>query len=176
MSFQSTSFLSLLFNEGVYIIPEMISVIDIEKPLSKAEKQNALEPVKTAPSTEPIPSIGNNKKRILIITHHLKSSLGGSEKDFLIKILGALKLSLEDVAIINSDNLNFEDLIKTFTPSFMLAFTNANNIGFLNDNKYYFSTVKSIQLLRADELSSIENDKSKKTLLWNALKDVLVGI
>ena len=163
MSFQSSNYLSLLFNEGVYIIEEQ----------EKERKIDVLSQSKAAPTFE---YIGNNKKNILIITHHNKSSLSGGEKEFLIKILSALKLSIEDVAIVNSDNLDFDQLKMYFNPSHILAFTGPKKIDSLNGDKYVFSKFGNVFQLQADELPLIENDKAKKALLWNSIKDVLTGI
>ena len=175
MSFQNTNIYSLIFNEGIYIIPESNNIRgEVGLPSSIAKASNEIE--ESVLPIENIPYIGKNKKHILIITHHIKENISNGEKEFLLKILGALKLTFEDVAIVNSDNLDIDSFKNSLNPSFIIAFTDSRTIDFLPEEKYTFSQVSSIQTLHADELAEIENDKAKKTLLWNSLKDVLMGI
>jgi len=162
MSHPSTTYLSLLFNEGIYIIKE--------------DKRHSTNETIVSEPVESFKYIGENKKQILIITHHKSTNLTNSEKDFLLKILLALKLSINDVAIINSDHLDYDKLKMLFKPRFVLAFVGDKNIEFLNEGMYLFSEHEDAFLLRADELSIIETDKTKKTVLWNSLKEVLKEI
>src|SRR4029078_6806696 len=65
----------------------------------------------TVPETAQLKYLGNNKKNIAVIVKHQSATyLPDDELSFLVNILSACKLSLADIAILNSSRIQAEEL------------------------------------------------------------------
>ena len=143
------------------------------------EKKTVKETTKPAFTTEAAAQwkwLGDNKKNILIILNNNDVvHLPDNELNFLSGILGACKLNLADVAIVNINN-HPEALYKELTSFFK------SKIVFLFDVEpaafglpmsfphYQIQSFAGNSFLYSPSLKDLENDKVEKSKLWVCLK------
>jgi hypothetical protein len=185
--------LSLLLDEEIYVFND--SPKNNVTPISGKNRNEMLaEPAKptpassiTVPKVEPeiIPQptkndgfdyLGENNKYILIVVNNADEKfLSKADLAFLVKIMGAKKWTLEDVAIVNMakyTNLNFEDLKAFFACNKIVTFgfnpAVLNIVGAVANQK---SVYKNVAILGTWDLTKLQNDVAKKTVFWNQLKE-----
>lgn len=158
----------------------------VEKSLSsppKPEDSTATTIPKTEAPAVPLKTkndgfeyLGENNKYILIIVNNQQEQfLNKVDLAFLVKIMGAKKWALEDVAIVNMakyEHLNFEDLTAYFACNKIVTFgfnpAVLNIVGAVANQK---TTYKNVAILGTWDLPKLQSDVSKKTIFWNQLKD-----
>ncbi len=140
--------------------------------LKNNQHSNETEPAKT------LAVLGNNKKHILIIISNDDTLyLPDDQLNFLLGILSACKLSMEDVAILNI-NKNKAVTYKLLTAElkaekiFLFGVSTAQLGLPLDFPNYQIQSFNSQVYLTAPLLSLLQNDKAEKTLLWNCLKQI----
>lgn len=154
-------FLSLFLNEPIYIV---------EEPRQPDETQDLPE----------IRYKGQNKQEILVIVYdEMEEYLSEKDEALLLKILQAVRLSQDDIALVNMrslqnqangfaalNNIPYKTLI-TFgeTPE---AFSFREYLV-----KYKWNTDDQNRMyLQADALKDIAHDRTKKELLWKNLQEI----
>ncbi len=132
----------------------------------------------TPPTAEEWPSLGNNQKNILIVvTHTTIVHLPDDELDFLVKILMACKLGLNDVAIINYHNYQqatTKILLEKFNPKNVLLF-GIDPISFglpAGFPPFQIQQLAATGYLYAPPLLQLVEDKNLKAQLWTCLKRI----
>jgi hypothetical protein len=195
--------LSLLINEEIYLIDDdqykvnddliikPLQIIEIvEQEIAIVSEETEKYKTKTEETTVPIipkeepnatPSkpeykyLGDNNKYILIIVNEPNSDfLNKKDLAFLTKILGAKKLDINDVAIVNLakyQSLDFDQLKSFFGFSKLITFginPKILNVEGAVSNKN--SIYKDVAVLGTWHLSVIDGDVNKKTTFWNELK------
>lgn len=114
---------------------------------------------------------GSFKKKILItVQDNVSEIINDSDLEFLLKILGAVKLSLDDVAIVNTakNKIDLTDL-SIWSATHYLSFT-AEPISQGNASFYTPFHIEEVHCLSCDKLKEIAEDKGKKQQLWAALQ------
>lgn len=155
-------FLSLFLNESVYIVDE-------PEPLESTE-----------PELPEIQYKGQNKQKILIMVYDEKEEFL-SEKDeaFLLKVLQAVQLTINDIALVNCQNL--EDPANNFTALNNISYKTLISFGEIPEAlpfskylvKYQLNTDEQNRVyLQADALKDIARDRTKKQLLWKNLQEI----
>ena len=153
------------------IIPELynnsIVVLDGEQPKSKTLKVDTFQ------------FLGGNKKNILILVENRNEMyLTDDDLQFLTGILNACGLSMADVAIVNTYNLQHKilDLKNKFYPIILMAFgINWNVLGIENTLPLYQSTIISeINVINAQPLHLLAKNVEEKKILWNCLKQIFI--
>src|SRR5688572_2828677 len=95
------SFFQSFYPEGIFLIPEKSNTA---LPL-EIEKEQVFE----------VKFYGGNNQRILILLEDVEAEfISEQDKEFLGKVLGAIKLSYNDVALINTfknSTLSFQDYL-----------------------------------------------------------------
>jgi len=129
----------------------------------------------TPPEKKAARYFGNNQKNIVVIVSHQSSPfLPDGELSFLSNVLAACKLSIADIAIINSTNIEQHDLqniIDLEGKNVLLFGVQPMSIGLpINFPPYQLQAFNGRTYLHAPGLSEIENDKNLKTRLWTSLK------
>jgi len=119
--------------------------------------------------------LGDNQKNILVIvSHHSAPFLTDPELNFLTAVLGACKLSIADIGIINRSHCEVTDLqniINTEGRNVLLFGTEPLSIGLpINFPAFQLQAFNNRTYLHAPSLSQIESDKALKARLWNSLK------
>jgi hypothetical protein len=130
----------------------------------------------TVPENPPMVYLGKNQKKILaLVNHENLPFLPDQELAFLSTILGACKLSVADIALIN--------FARTGTPALqqMIRELEANQVLLfgigpeaidlpINFPQFQLQPFNNRIYLHGPSLSELENDKSLKLKLWNSLK------
>lgn len=155
------------------------SLVDLGK--MRAETETALPPAESGPSRTDKPatawkSLGNNQKNILVVVNNNGIAfLPDNELTFLTGILGACKLSLDDVAIFNFQNhpgIAFKELMNHFKSKIVLLFdTEPAAFGLpMSFPHYQLQPFSGNTFLYSPSLKELENDRVEKSKLWVCLK------
>jgi hypothetical protein len=122
--------------------------------------------------------LGKNNRHILIVVNEKDHKfLGDDDLSFLLNILSACKLTMADAVLVNSydnDNIVYEKLIKTFTPSFILFIgAEPQALGFpVQIPMYQVQGYNKQKYLCAPSLQKLSADKEEKKQLWVALQKI----
>ncbi|MBT29255.1 MAG: hypothetical protein CMO01_06295 [Thalassobius sp.] len=166
---EEQSFLSLFIDTPIYVIKN--DNFDTPTPVEKLEEQ-------TPPTIEQpeLKFYGQNKYGVAIIVNYNNGDFLKSEEfNLLIKICEAVSLSLNEIAIINSnENKALEDLeLNTLIGySTLIHFGDIwepTNIPSSKD-LYQSLSIEGKTILLADDLAVLKNDVNAKRALWGALK------
>jgi hypothetical protein len=166
----------------------LIDTHDNAKPISNANAAkdgiNTLVEKNIATKKETVGNIkflGKNAKNILIIVDEKEHAfLGDDELSFLMNILNACTVSMQDVALVNasnSDDVVYENLNAQFEPRIVLFLgTEPQLLNFpVQIPQYKIQAYNNQQYLCAPSLQKLSSDKEEKKKLWMVLK-VLFGI
>jgi hypothetical protein len=161
MSELKGKYLKYVYTEGIYWINAEVHEL--------AKDPTSVSSLKTH-------FLGGNGKNILILTDHDSSDqFPESQRTFLIKILQAIHLSLEDIAIVSQQTNYTKALFLTdFNPKIIIFIETSPSLldKALNDEKYVIGKHPDYLYLYTDSLAAIENDQEKKKLLWKNLKSL----
>ncbi|MEO6613190.1 MAG: hypothetical protein ABIT05_14995 [Chitinophagaceae bacterium] len=120
--------------------------------------------------------LGNNGRHILVIVNN-EESAGLPDKDlaFLTEILGACKLNLADVAIVNLHNhpgTTYKDLTAFFKSRIVLLFAvEPADFGLpMSFPAYQIQAFANNSFLFSPSLKELGNDRVEKSKLWVCLK------
>jgi hypothetical protein len=122
--------------------------------------------------------LGENRKNILIIINHNDVvHLPDDELNFLTDILGACKLSIGDVAIVNLNNhpgVSYKELTNHFKSKNVFLFGVEPEIFGLPMSFPHFQlqSFANNSFLFSPFLKELENDKLLKSKLWVCLKRI----
>ncbi len=125
--------------------------------------------------------LGKNARNILILIEENEHAfLGDDELSFLMNILNACNVSMQDVALVNASNnadVVYENLNAQFIPSIVLFLgTEPQLLNFpVQIPHYKIQAYNHQQYLCAPSLQKLSSDKEEKKKLWMVLK-VLFGI
>ncbi len=148
-----------------------------EDPVPGAKK-SAVEQKVRANNTESWKSLGNNQKNILIVVDYPAiANLPDDELNFLTGMLTACRLSLDDVAIINTNNyklVNYKDILTQFKSKIIFLFGVAPGDFGLPVNFPFFQvqTVSNCIFLYAPALEQRHTDILLKSRLWVSLRSI----
>jgi hypothetical protein len=135
-------------------------------------------PAPEVPSEAGYSYLGNNEKKVLIIVSNPGVDyLTEDDMAFLKGMLSACKLSLQDVAIFNTgnlDNFSYLGLVRQLeTRVVLLINTTASAIGLPLDFPYYqVQPFSNMTFLASPALSVIKNDPLEKSKLWVCLRRI----
>ena len=123
--------------------------------------------------------LGKNEKSILIlVSKDTVAFLEENELNFLSSVLGACKLSLADVAIVNinsiANNTSYTKFLSQLKSKTVLLFnidTKRIDLPF-NFPDFQLQQFDHCTYLSAPSLKEIEENKTLKTQLWNCLKNI----
>jgi hypothetical protein len=125
-----------------------------------------------------IQMLGKFQKNILIIVNEPDEKYLSDEKlNFIISILSACKLTMEDAGIVNCHNnqeIHYNAIQKQLNPKVMLVFGSelqALDFPFVVPNFQIHTHNKQI-FVTAPEVGILQHDKAMKLLLWNCLKTI----
>lgn len=166
----------------------LIDTDDIAKPISNGsaakDDMNAIVEKNIDVKKETVGSIkflGKNAKNILIIVDEKEHAfLGDDELSFLMNILNACAVSMQDVALVNAsnnDDVLYENLNTQFEPSkIMFLGTEPQLLNFpVQIPQYKIQAYNNQQYLCAPSLQKLSSDKEEKKKLWLVLK-VMFGV
>lgn len=128
--------------------------------------------------TGTISYLGNNKRKIVIIVRSPETLyLPDEDLKFLLGILSACKLSMEDIALINASknsSLLYKDLTEQLSAEKIFLFgVDPDVLRLPLQFPYYQIQQFNNQVyLSSASLTELQNDKAEKMKLWNCLKKV----
>lgn len=195
---ENTEFLKYFINEDLYQVESLETKRDKESPKIEDEKEvgvaESIEKPQISPKQEEVAEIstpdtvqvaeeplekieptiisykGGNEQGILILVEDSTDEfLNESDLAYLLKILGAVKLSLADIALVNvHKSKNYAEL----DYEQVLVFTTNHSFQIPNPTKYSPTQLEGLQILLADPLNQIAASVELRTNLWNALKQL----
>jgi len=125
--------------------------------------------------------LGNNQKQIAIIVNDPATIyLPDEDLNFLMGVLGACKLSMMDVALVNitkKEHLDYKLIAEELHAEKVLLF-GVEPSGIQLPLQFPFYQVQQYNgqvYLSSPALSLIAADKAEKTKLWNCLKQIFLG-
>jgi hypothetical protein len=161
-----------LVMEGDFKTPMPTDKIAKDKNLPAKDKNAPIQ--KT--TTEIIKYLGQNEKNILLLVNReTHAFLDDISLDFLMTILNACGISMQDVALVNvhgNADAVAEKLNEQFTPSYIIFFDTAPHLlNFpIQIPTYKIQKYNNQQYLCASSLSVLANNKEEKKQLWGCLK------
>ena len=121
-------------------------------------------------------SLGNNQRQILVMVNHPDAVfLPDTELRFLMGVLNACKLSMDDIALVNRHHhpdMGYKTLLAAFNSRIVLLFDiEPADFGLpLHFPQYQLQSFAQATFIAAPALGKLENDKAEKLQLWTALK------
>ena len=140
-----------------------------------------LKTTQTAEKTEPatlVNILGKNQKGVLVIVKNSETAfLQDDELNFLLGILSACKLNMDDVGILNMQKypgIDYKKLSAELNGDTILLFgIGAEEIKLpLSFPLYQIQKYNNQTYLSTPPLSALQHDKAEKTKLWNCLKQI----
>ncbi len=125
--------------------------------------------------------LGNNRSRVTIIVDDTANLyLPDEQLNFLLGILSACKMTMEDVAIININKnkaVTYKSIeVELKADKIILFGVTAAQIGLPLEFPFYqIQQFNKQTYVAAGLLKHIEKDKAEKTKLWNCLKQIFIG-
>ncbi len=154
-----------------------LSLIDSGKPIANENiAEEVLQSAAETINSYAWKSLGSNLKNILIIVKTEDAvHLPDNELTFLTGILGACKLSLADVAIVNLNNhpeASYKELTSFFKSKIVLLFDmEPASFGLpMSFPHYQIQAFAGNSFLYSPSFKNLENDKVEKSKLWVCLK------
>jgi hypothetical protein len=148
-------------------------VITGDGAVSSQEPVQAIKKATTAPL---LGITGKNKKGFLwLVEEPDHPFLNDEDFKFLTDVLTACKMNMEDIALVNlaMSPLSFNELQEQFAPGHLvISATNNTRLPFQTPD-YRVLQQTDYQVCCTETLTEIRNDKSKKSKLWLALKQML---
>jgi hypothetical protein len=139
-----------------------------------AQPATTIEPVV---ATAPLQGItGKNKRNFVwLVEEHYFPYLNDADFQFLGDVLTACKMNMEDIALVNvANNRNhFDELVQQLQPKFIIASGVQVDALPIQPADYRVQQQQGYLLCCTETLEAIRNDKSKKSKLWLALKQML---
>lgn len=138
--------------------------------LTETEKKH------TAVKKESWKYLGNNQKKILVGVNYADAiHLPDAQLDFLMQLLKACQLSLNDVAVVNRSNYtdhSYTEMLDYFGATVILLFgITAQEFGFPFETPHYqVQQYAGYTVLHAPALEKLQDDKPAKGKLWAGLK------
>ena len=122
--------------------------------------------------------LGGNKRGIILVVNNKEAAyLPGDQLDFLMEILSACKLSMEDVALINIANrpsFHYHEITGNMNVKTVFIFGNMlGEIGLpFKIPDFQVQLFKNQKYLFSPALDVVESDAQLKKKLWEALKNI----
>ena len=122
--------------------------------------------------------LGRIKKNILIVVRYPQHEyMPDDQLNFLVSVLGACKLSLDDVGIINSSSASsafYKELMEKFasTTTLLFGLTPQEFEMPVNFPEFQVQNFNNCTFLHAPVLERLEADKILKSKLWVSLRKI----
>ncbi len=179
--------LRLFFTEDIYLIPnDVCSAAPVlqDQPLLKVPEVISaplkITPVPAENPEERFNFIGGNGRKVLVVMNDPVHPEGNpAEMAFLWRILGAIKLTVNDCAVMNRDpypKADFVALANFFHPQAILFFgINPVNLGLPFQENSDLKHHNGVHIICSPALDAIEENIALKTLLWKSLQQLTLS-
>lgn len=176
---ENAEFLKFFINEDLYHVEEVKPFSDTIEAIATETTRDSNPAGKEAPKVEepqetiapPPPPVfkGGNNKGILVLVEDAEAEfLNQKDLDYLLKILGAVKLSLDDIALVNTSKETGYARI-SFKQAWV--FTTNHTFQLNNAQKYTLLQAPGHQAVLADPLTDIAASVELRKALWGILKE-----
>lgn len=191
MQEEKKAFLPYFFTETIYSVKNEKGAINKQahNPQPKSDKADHnghliqdIDEILTKPkSVDPTPALpqlpysGKNLKKVLVLFENkMNNQLEEGEKIFFGKILQAVQLNFDDVALLNLSLVEESafDQINSFDALVQISLGVKDNCLTFNADmpSYEIVNKNNVSYLLTDSLKQIQAEKAKKVLLWNNLQ------
>ena len=122
--------------------------------------------------------LGNNRSKVIIVVENNEAAfLPDNQLNFLLGILSACKLTMEDVAIINiyiNKAITYKAILLELKAEKIILFgVKPAQLNLpVEFPSYQIQQYNNQTYVTAAMLADIESDKTEKTKLWNCLKQI----
>lgn len=122
--------------------------------------------------------LGDNKRGIILVVDNKEATyLPGVLLDFLMEILTACKLNMDDVALINIakyKHFDYNEILNNLDPKTILVFgVSLSAIGLpFTIPEFQLQVFNKITYLSGPSISQLQADKELKRSLWLCLKQI----
>ncbi|MEP6674349.1 MAG: hypothetical protein ABJA78_04315 [Ferruginibacter sp.] len=136
------------------------------------------QPVSVSANAGTFPFLGKNEQRIaVLVKDEAALYLSDGQLNFLMGILGACKLSMADIALINlskNKSITYQELTEQLMAEkiFMFDITPAEIDLPVSFPVYQVQRYNNQVYLSAPTLTALENDRMEKSKLWTCLKQI----
>ncbi|MEP6615439.1 MAG: hypothetical protein ABJA57_02620 [Ginsengibacter sp.] len=137
-----------------------------------------IEPEQAKPTTNVLKYLGGNAKNIVLVIDNAETAfLPPEHLDFLLGILTACKLTMDDVALINMETqkpLHYHQIIETLNPSAILLFgvaLSSLSLPFVIPD-LQVQVFDQLKYLSAPSISQLQAQQDLKRNLWICLKKI----
>ena len=126
-------------------------------------------------------ALGNNQKQVLILVNYADCQvISDPELSFLLTILNACKLTLNDVVIVNfatEEKITYQKLVQEFKPKVVLLFgvKQASISMPVLFPDFQVQSFMDIRFLSSPPLQSLQQDDTIKRKLWTGLKQLFLS-
>lgn len=168
-----------------FVVADLYKTLQIENNIKTSpEKDSDTDKIKTEKqiltdhNVQDWKFLGNNLKNITIITNQKEAvHLPDNELAFLTGILGACKLTLADVAIVNINSnpiLSYKDILARLESKIVLLFgVEPIEFGLPISFPYFqLQPFSNVSFLYSPTLIDLEDDKVLKSKLWVCLRRI----
>nr|WP_294905934.1 hypothetical protein [uncultured Lacibacter sp.] len=165
--------LTELFGKQVVLVEKGDAV---SKPEEPAKPEPAATPALAKPAAAMQGITGKNKKRFMwLVEEHHFPYLNDADFQFLGDVLAACKMNMEDIALVNVANnrSSFDELVAQLQPQFVIASDVQVEALPIQLADYRVQQQQGYTLCCTESIEHIRTDKSKKSKLWLALKQML---
>lgn len=168
----------MLFTDDLYLIdesPKALSAQPVKKePIIKPDETIQSE-VNVSPGTDFEYLGDNNKYFLILIEDKIHTRMNPAHQEMLLKIMGAKKLELRDLAILNINRypeIKFDALKNFFSCNRVVLFgVTPAQIGLPAAGINKASSAGSIKILPTYSLEEMRNNDDKKREFWNVMKN-----
>ena len=156
----TTALQQLFAGENIYLLKDEFVI-----------ESSTLLPVKT----QTTPSYYQPKQKVII----LATSLNPTDSELLGKILGAVKLDLQSVDIVELDKnqeINLSQIFAQKSVNQLITFgLDLSKVSLdIKLTPYQILEKQDIKFMYSDSLTNIQNDIPKKKALWGSLKEMFM--
>ncbi|MFY0653007.1 MAG: hypothetical protein JXQ96_13275 [Cyclobacteriaceae bacterium] len=180
---ENNEFLKYFINEDLYHVEEKVTEPKEKEYAGETENSTEVVPKVEEPkvqleSSEVMEEVelkykGANAKGILVLVEDANAEfLNDKDLQYLLKILGAVKLSLEEIALVNIVNQKSVDSLD-FQKA--LLFTSNHNFSLDNTEKYSALSHNEKTVLVADPVDQIAASVELRKSLWGALQGMFLA-
>ena len=182
------NFLSNFITEEIFVIKEGTiasnEAVEVKEPTTEKvvcvpASTEIVNEVAESPAVylKSLPTEGENLKHCLVFFESTDNQLDNTQKSFLLKVMGSVKRSLNDILLVNVHAASPEQIdaaLNEFNHRHIIAFGTNKLDKYVGDTPYNLIEDKKKLYLKADDLSNIEKTVELKKSLWGCLQKMFL--
>ncbi|HUH34005.1 MAG TPA: hypothetical protein VLZ28_08615 [Daejeonella sp.] len=175
---QNQAALKMLFTEDIYLVKEEEQDITVkpDKVEPVVEPEVTIQPeISASPKTDFEYLGDNNKYFLILIEDMIHTRMNPAHQEMLLKIMGAKKLELRDLAILNINRypeIKFDALKDFFSCNRVVMFgITPSQIGLPPAGINKVNSAGTVKLLPTYSLEEMRNNDDKKREFWTVMKN-----